>query len=54
VAFGEKAREYFRASLVHPSFLGAIPKPTHLPDLCLLMAMLPGGQILKLSTGLGI
>jgi hypothetical protein len=40
--------------LVHQAFLGTLPKQAHLPGLGLLMAMLAGGQIPKLSASFGI
>ena len=54
VALGHKARESFRAKVVHQSLLGPIPKHTPLPLLGLLMAMLTVCQIPKLPACFGI
>src|SRR5918995_4219273 len=53
-AAGCKARESFRANLVHKSFLSPLPKYARLPLLSFLMAMLALCQIPKLSAGFGI
>src|ERR671910_3412770 len=53
-ATGCKARESFRANLVHQAFLSPLPKYARLPLLGLLMAMLALCQIPKLSAGFGI
>ena len=52
-ALCRKAQEGLRANEVHPSFLGAVPKHTHLPVLGLLMAVLTVCQVPKLSACLG-
>src|SRR5215207_10793443 len=54
VALGHKARERFRADVVHQSLLGPIPKYAPLPLLGLLLAMLTVCQIPKLSASFGI
>src|SRR5215218_4019151 len=52
-AFGCNERESLRAKEVHHSFLGPIPKYTHLPVAGLLVTMLAVCQIPKLSAGFG-
>ena len=54
MAFCREARERLGADLVHESFLGPIPKYAHLPLSGLLVAMLAGRQIPKLSACFGI
>src|SRR3712207_2158522 len=54
VALRLKAREgVLRRKEVHQAALGALPEQTHLPILCLLMAMLTVCQLSKLLAGLG-